>query len=311
MSTILPSSAFPYDYTRIERTVADHIASWRHVEFDAVIAIARGGLVPAVMVSAALDVPLHAVSYDRSRRQVSWFSTSKPVRGARVLVVEDIAGRGTTLSDSLSFLATHGLRTQVFTLAYDDQSRIIPDYGVKIAKGYQAWFPWERESITDAFAQTKNNPDDREYTYASWAIDLDGVLLADLPEHRYAQALEETLAERDGLLPSTTLPDLGLSNVTIITGRPEQDRARTQDWLAQHGFHGPLVMRNTANHDVTQTAEHKATAILNRRHTHFLESDVVQALEIARRTQIARIFWWDGQRATLVHASDPGPLRLG
>lgn len=311
MSRLLSTSAFPYDYTRIEHIVAGHIVSWRRLKFDAVVAIARGGLVPGVMASAALDVPLHALSYDRTQRQVSWFSTSRPGRGARVLVVEDIAGRGTTLSDCLSFLNDHGLYTQVFTLAYDEQSRITPDYGVKIAEGYRAWFPWERESITDAFDQTENKPARREYTYASWAIDLDGVLLADLPEHRYAQALEETLTQRDGLLPSPTLPDLSLSNITIITGRPEQDRDRTQDWLTQHRFHGPLVMRNPVSHDVTQTAEHKATAILNRRHTHFLESDVVQALEIARRTQIARVFWWDGQRATLVHASEPGPLQSG
>lgn len=303
-------TALPYDYARIEHIVAGYVASWRRVSFDGIVAIARGGLVPGVMASTALDIPLHAIRYDRSCRQVSWFSTSTPARGARVLVVEDVAGRGTTLTDSLSFLHDHGLHVHVFTLAYDAQSRITPDYGVKLADGYRAWFPWERESITDAFDKTKNKPTQREYTYASWAIDLDGVLLVDLPEHRYAQALEDTLTQRDGLLPSAALPDLPLSDITIITGRPEQDRIRTQNWLTHHGFHGPLVMRDPVTHDVTQTAEHKATAILNRRHTHFLESDVVQALEIARHTQIARIFWWDGQHATLVHASEAGPLRL-
>lgn len=303
MTQHLPATALPYDYTRIEHIVAGYTESWRHSNFDAVVAIARGGLVPGVMVSTALDIPLYAVGYDRARRHVSWFSVSRPKRNARVLVVEDIAGRGTTLSDSLSFLQGYGLQTQVFTLAYDAESRITPDFGIELAQGYRAWFPWERESITPAFDVTANRPAAREYTYASWAIDLDGVLLPDLPEHMYAQALEDTLAQRDTLLPSTTLPDLDLATVTIITGRPEQDRVRTQNWLTSHGFHGPLVMRDPSRYDVDQTALHKAAALLQRRHTHFLESDVEQALEISHHTQVARVFWWNGQHARLVHAS--------
>lgn len=309
MTQSLPAIALPYDYTRIEQIVAGHVASWRQTDFASVVAIARGGLVPGVMASSALDIPLHAVSYDRTQRCVFWFSVSRPKPGEQVLVVEDIAGRGTTLTDSIAFLHDYGVQTKVFTLAYDDQSSVTPDFGVKLAKGYRAWFPWERESITPAFDRTENSPAAREYTYASWAIDLDGVLLPDLPEQLYDQALDDTLAQRDMLTPSTTLPELDLATVTIITGRPEQDRIRTQKWLTDHGFMGPLVMRDPAIYDVQESALHKASALLQRRHTHFLESDVEQALEIAARTQIARIFWWNGHHATLVHASPVDALR--
>src|SRR5690606_34085342 len=136
------------------------------------------------------------------------------------------------------------------------------DYGVKIPAGFRAWFPWERTSITPAFDAVRNQPDRPEYEYTSWAIDLDGVLLMDLPEHLYAQALHDTLAQRDLLLPNKVLPGLDLTDITIITGRPEQDRERTQAWLTRHGFHGPLIMRDEARHTSAQTATHKAEAIL-------------------------------------------------
>ncbi|NYT63820.1 hypothetical protein H0A66_15995 [Alcaligenaceae bacterium] len=303
-----PLAAFSYDYSRIETVIAGFIPEWRHMKFDAVVAIARGGLVPGAMVSTALSVPLHALAYSRRSRTVSWHTTSQPADASRILLVEDIAGRGYTLSDSMAHLQSLGHQLSVFTLAHDAQSRVRPDYGLEIPTGYRAWFPWERESITPAFDATLNHPDRPEYEYASWAIDLDGILLMDLPEAHYAQALETTLARRDQLPPNRILPQLDLTGVTIITGRPEQDRLRTQAWLNQHGFLGPLVMRNEARHNAAQTAEHKAQAILARCHTHFIESDPAQALDIACRAKVARILWWDGQKALMVFANEVGHL---
>jgi hypothetical protein len=296
-------SAFSYDYGRIESVVAGFVPQWRNMGFDAVVAIARGGLVPAVMASTELCIPLHALAYSRKDRGVSWFSTSRPPSGARILLVEDVAGRGTTLADCVEFLHRQGYDFRIFTLAYDRDSRITPDFGLEIPAGFRAWFPWERTSITPAFDQTRNSPDRPEYEYASWAIDLDGVLLMDLPEQQYAQALNETLAQRDLLLPADTLPGLDLTDTTIITGRPEQDRARTQAWLDRHGFHGPLIMRDESRHTPQQTASHKAEALLSRCHTHFIESDPIQALDIAHQAKVARVIWWNGGQALAVYAS--------
>jgi len=301
-------SAFPYDYARVEQVVAGHVPTWRSMGFAGVVAIARGGLAPALIASAALDLPLYALSYDRRARRVSWFTAQTPPHGVRVLVVEDIAGRGTTLSDSLEFLAARGHAFSVFTLAYDAESRVRPDFGVEIPPGFRAWFPWERESITTAYDATGNLPDQPAHAYASWAIDLDGILLPDLPADAYAADLADTLARRDRLTPSAILPGRDLSRLTIITGRPEQDRARTQDWLHRHGFLGPLVMRDAGRHSAAQTAEHKALAIVAGRHTHFIESDMSQALEIARRVQVARVYWWNGVTALAVYASQVADL---
>ncbi len=306
----MTNRALSYDYTRVQSIVSGFVPRWRAAGFDAVVAIARGGLAPALMASTALSLPLHALAYARDRREVSWFTTTQPAAASRLLLVEDIAGRGTTLLDSVAFLRGLGHQVQIFTLAYDAQSRIRPDFGLEVPAGFRAWFPWEHTSITPAFDATGNQPERPEYEYASWAIDLDGVLLMDLPEERYAQALLDTLAQRDLLLPNDILPQIDLAAVTIITGRPEQDRERTQSWLTRHGFHGPLIMRDESRYGVGDTPRHKADALLSRCHTHFIESDPVQALQIARYARIARVVWWNGGQALLVYANDIGELRL-
>lgn len=301
-------TAFPYDYARVEQVVAGYVPQWRGMGFEGVVAIARGGLAPALIACTALDLPLYALAYERSARRVAWFTAQVPPTGARVLLVEDIAGRGTTLSDSIDFLNAAGYTLSVFTLAYDAESRVRPDFGVEIPAGLRAWFPWERESVTPAYDATGNLPTLPARAYASWAIDLDGILLPDLPSHLYESDLSAALARRDLLTPSSILPGRDLRGATIITGRPEQDRARTQHWLDRHGFQGPLVMRDASRHSAAQTAEHKALAIMARCHTHFIESDMGQALEIARRVKVARVYWWNGQTALSIYASHAAEL---
>jgi len=301
-------AAFPYDYARVEQAVAEYVPQWRHMAFDAIVAIARGGLAPALIASTALDIPMYAVSYERRTRRVSWFTAQTPPAGARVLLIEDIAGRGTTLSDTIEFLSAAGYSLHSFTLAYDDQSRIQPHFGFKVPAGLRAWFPWERESITPAYSATGNLPDQTASSYASWAIDLDGILLPDIPAHIYETDLAGALSQRDALIPNTILPGRDLRQLPIITGRPEKDRARTQGWLDRHGFHGPLTMRDEAQHSPAQTAEHKAQAIMSGCHTHYIESELAQAVEIARRVPVARVYWWNGQSALSIYASQADEL---
>jgi hypothetical protein len=261
--------------------------------FSAVVAIARGGLVPGVMASTALSIPLHALQYGRADRSVSWFTREVPLPGSRLLLIDDIAGRGTTLADCHEFLAK-SFDVRLCTLVRDQASRVQPQWSVDIGLQKRAWFPWERESITASFDATNNLPLAPEYSYASWAIDLDGVLLPDLPEDSYVDDLVGTLARRDSLAPACHLPALDLSSVTIITGRPEGDRGRTLAWLQRHGFHGPLLMRDPAKFSVDQTPEHKASQVHQGCHTHFLESCPKQTIRIARLAPVAKVFWWVG-----------------
>lgn len=299
----MPNIAYPYDYARIMATIAAHVPQWRHAGFDAVVAIARGGLPAGAQIACELSLPLFAVGYDRASRQAGWFTRQQPAPGMRVLLVEDIAGRGHTLADCLAFVQAEGCQPHTFALAYDAASRIVPDDGLRIPDGHRAWFPWERESITPAFDATANLPDAPLHAYAAWAIDLDGILVDDIPAEDYARDLDDTLARRDRLPLAGSLPPLpNLPGLTIITGRPEQDRARTLVWLREQGFSGNVIMRDAQQHTAAQTAVHKAQALLAGRFTHFLESEAAQAVEIARLAPVAQVYWWRDGQAVQVHA---------
>jgi hypothetical protein len=289
----LKKIAVPFDYGKVAHIVDQWVPEWRRMGFSGVVAVARGGLVPGVMAATALSIPLYALKYQRAERSVCWWTREIPVQGSRVLLVDDIAGRGTTLLDCHAFLAD-SYDVRLCTLVSDDASRVQTDWSTGLGTGLRAWFPWEREAITAGFDDTANLPPAPEYSYASWAIDLDGVLLPDLPEERYAEDLLGTLAQRDIISPAFHLPPFDLGGITIITGRPRGDRERTLAWLHQHGFHGPLVMRDETLFPVDKTPEHKAQQLHIGCHTHFLESCPKQAIRIARLAPVAKVFWWVG-----------------
>jgi hypothetical protein len=296
-------TALAFDYSTVADSIDQWVPEWRQLGFSGVVAVARGGLIAGVMAATALSLPLYALQYRRSSRAVSWFSRATPAPGDRLLLIDDIAGSGSTLIDCRDFLAAD-FAVELCALVSDDLSRIAPRWSVRLPDGRRAWFPWEREAITAAFAQTDNQPSAPEYRYASWAIDLDGVLLPDLPDEHYANDLSATLARRDTLAPGNPLPPLDLARVTIITGRPEMDRQRTRAWLDRHGFKGPLVMRDTQRFAVELTAEYKAFELHAGGHTHFLESCPRQAIRIARSAPVAKVYWWVGDgSAYLVRAS--------
>jgi hypoxanthine phosphoribosyltransferase len=277
--------------------------------FVAVIGILRGGAPLALMVSHATGASVAFLRYDRTTREVRWDSTLPlPEPGSKVLLCEDIAGRGNTLVDCIAFLREHGLIVRTLTGAYDDLSRLRPDYSID-ASGYFTLFPWERQAYTDRYRADWARDGAREgalmaddHEYAVYAIDLDGVLLPDLPLTRYEEDLDAALSERDALLPFERMPGVDLQRArAIITGRPEMDRARTEAWLERHGFgHLELVMRAVDEHDDTPSgaAAHKAAAAIRCGVTHFIESDPMQAIFIAQRAPLLRVIWWNAHTRT-------------
>lgn len=299
----------PLTYEHLDRWIESLQPALLAERFTMALGILRGGAPLALMVSHAIGTPVAFLRYDRQARSVAWdASLPIPPAGATVLLCEDIAGRGYTLADCVDFLQGHGLVVKTLTGAVDDLSRIQPDYAID-ARGYFALFPWERQAYTERYrddwlrveaGEAAAMADDHEY--ATYAIDLDGILLPDVPSTRYDEDLAAALSERDTLLPFDTLPGIDLQKVrTIITGRPELDRARTEAWLARHGFgHMQLVMRAPHTHDERPAgaAAHKAAAALQRGVTHFVESDPVQALLIAQQAPLLRVIWWDAASRT-------------
>lgn len=275
-------------------------------KFGASIGILRGGAPLALMVSHAIGAPVAFLAYDRPTRSVLWNSAGPlPPPGTKVLLCEDIAGRGFTLVDCIAFLERHGLVVKTLTGAFDEISRIRPDYA-NDSTGFFTMFPWERQAYTERYRDdwsrveagaAEGMRDDHEY--ARYAIDLDGILLPDIPLSRYDEDLAAALQERDALLPFEVVPSVDFENVrAVITGRPSVDRARTQAWLDRHGYgHLDLMMRPDG-YDGTPAgaAAHKANAARRVGVTHYIESDPLQALFIARAAPLLRVIWWDALR---------------
>jgi hypothetical protein len=148
---------------------------------------------------------------------------------------------------------------------------------------------------------------------AIYGIDLDGILVADVPSAHYQSDLASALDARDSLSPLSPLPHFDPQRAIIITGRPEHDRPRSEAWLAKHGFgHHKLLMRDPRLHEMTwaATARYKAEAALREGCTIFIESELPQAVEISLQAPGLRVIWWniDSRRATVINASpwDPG-----
>lgn len=292
----------PISYEHMDRWVASLQPALLEEAFSSIVGVLRGGAPLALMVSHATGVEPAFLRYRRPDRSVTWDSSVPiPPPGSKVLLCEDIAGAGRTLKDCLSFLQYRGLKVKILTVGFDDLSSICPDYGID-GRGYFLQFPWERQARTRGYRDHWNDTGGgctgqmaKDHEYDVYAIDLDGILLPDIPPRRYAADLHTALYERDHLEPFKQLPPLGQVKA-IITGRPEMDRVRTQAWLSQHGYgETPLIMRDTRlyNDSPEQVASYKAQATLQLGCTHFVESDPVQAILIAQHAPLLRVIWWD------------------
>ncbi|ASU78920.1 hypothetical protein CDG81_12210 [Actinopolyspora erythraea] len=137
-------------------------------EFDCVLGISRGGLVPAVSLSNVLGVPefgivsvrrnLGSGRYsEKSNPEVRWMSDPREMRDKRVLVVDDVAGAGDTLDAVRAELDTVG-PTFVCTVVLVRMLRggSTPDMA---AVELDDWvvFPWEDRRIP-ADAVTRDVP---------------------------------------------------------------------------------------------------------------------------------------------------------
>lgn len=117
------------EYQKDITTLADTIRRDAHRIFDGVYGIPRGGLILAVSLSHALNLPLIVF-----REKIT----------KNTLIVDDIADKGTTLD---ALFKEHRFRPVTATLFYHEQSLVKPDF---YAQTKQAWvvFPWETESTS-------------------------------------------------------------------------------------------------------------------------------------------------------------------
>lgn len=101
------------------------------IDFSYIMGIPRGGLIPAVMLSHRLGIPLAPPTIANE---------------ANILVVDDIADTGSTLSSILYKAGSWSTRMRVTTLYHRTTSEVVPVFaGERINHLDWIVFPWETE----------------------------------------------------------------------------------------------------------------------------------------------------------------------
>src|SRR3989344_5605417 len=122
---------------KVNQFVIEHQAEL--ADFDLVIGVSRGGLIPAALIAAKLDKPLIAAYIDRQNKV--YLDKAKWIKGKKVLLVDDICRTGLTLSliKKSAEKAGPGL-LKTFTLFCLTKSALKPDYTTFIEADVK--LPW-------------------------------------------------------------------------------------------------------------------------------------------------------------------------
>jgi hypoxanthine phosphoribosyltransferase len=264
-----------FSYQDIENIALHHRREVMACRYDAIVGLARGGLYLATMLSQMTGVA-HATAYYDRATGTAHLHNLPAHRPMRLLLVEDVAGKGHTLERARHALEQRGANVDLMVICWDDLSRHVPDYyGAKLAAGERYLFPWERAQLAHTSPDRTGHDD-----LAGWltAFDLDGIFLEDVPVDLYVSDLQAALAARDQLPALPPHPDWRNGSL-IISGRLESDRARTEAWLARHGLAPSRVLLRPSL-DVP-AAEFKRRMLIELGVTEYIESELAQAEHIA------------------------------
>jgi hypoxanthine phosphoribosyltransferase len=281
----------------IETHVLIHRAEVIRRGYERIVAIARSGLYAGAMLSHYTGIEMDAIQVDRGQRTVRGGPAEATGLGARLLLVDDLAGKGYTLVTAQEHFERQGWQVDVFVTASDELSRVRPEFGIHLGDGVRPTFPWERTVMAVHFDSERRNARDRD----RWNVgfDLDGVFLDDVPGHLYLEQLELALAMREDFLPYPHRPPQWLNDGSeyIISGRMATETAQTEAWLTRHGMrHKGLHLRPRLD---LPPPEHKAFWIASLAISEFIESELPQALEIARLAPFCVVWHYDGKRQML------------
>jgi hypoxanthine phosphoribosyltransferase len=301
-------------YDEAERLVVSLLSRVSLWAPDAVVAIVRGGIVPATMSSCMLALPLFMIGWDRGTGVARWIGAA-PADASRILLVDDACSTGATMASVRATLLASGYACATLTVLHDPETTsYIPDFSHPMAELFR--FPWERGEATLAARAQRlaGRPNEAAIERPFVGLDLDGVFLPEIPRADYGADLAATLSRRHALEPFAVLPPFSPERAVVITGRPESDRALTEAWLARWGFHAlKLACRpNAVPADPPSVARYKAMTATRWGCTHFIESEPEQAIRIAAIARHLVVSWWSAAetRAWIVGAAGPPELAL-
>ncbi len=119
---------------------------------DYIVGIARGGLIPAVLLSHRLDVPMRSVSWStfhkEQMREHALDIAEDIQEGKRVLLVDDILDSGRTIQELMEDWDCKREQVKLAVLHHNTDQPIVPDFhGRKFSRtNNPEWidFWWEK-----------------------------------------------------------------------------------------------------------------------------------------------------------------------
>ncbi len=137
------------------------------LKFDFILAISRGGLIPARLLSDYLDLDIlvtrikfyTSIGKTSEKPRVEYFPEN--IKNKRILLVDDIADTGESILLAIEEMKRRNVYYyKVATLLKKPWSKVIPDYFVEETDKWVI-FPWERmETIRNI---RNRNPDEKDF----------------------------------------------------------------------------------------------------------------------------------------------------
>ena len=110
-----------------------------------IVGIARGGLVPAVMLSHQLNLPMETLGVSFRDNKATHHTKFKPIKDARYLIVDDINDSGTTFKVVTDIFKNRRLNHRTAALINKEKSDFNVDfYGEMFYHDNWINFPWEK-----------------------------------------------------------------------------------------------------------------------------------------------------------------------
>jgi len=137
---------------------------------DLIIGVCRGGWPPARVMSdllgnpklANISVEFYVDVAETKNKPVLTQSVTAPVKGKKVLILDDVADTGKTLKLVKKHLLDRGAEeVKIATIYYKPWSIVVPDYYEKETKRWIV-FPWERKETVRNLMRKHRKEDVRE-----------------------------------------------------------------------------------------------------------------------------------------------------
>lgn len=140
------------------KAACQHITDFIHYnaapigKVDTIVGITRGGLIPAVLLSNQLGIPMTTVEYSSSRGEGDNKNHSNDlpkIKGNKILLVDDLVDSGHTMKELKDHYISQGHEVFTAVIHYKDRHNGVhePDvWAVKVSENFE-WITYDWEVI--------------------------------------------------------------------------------------------------------------------------------------------------------------------